>query len=465
MPDSCQKEKDQTKNEKLTQEENKVKNKSSKECNEDSASGWGDVDDDNNTNENNSKTEWDTKGSAWDTDVTKDEKQTKEVTGWPEADDEKDKTKWALDGDTEINKTSAGDVASKQNDEGKQNTEHQGNQGWNSFGSSKPSRPINLENDGWGRGRDRFSQGFQSRSEYGNPRYGNNDYDRQNRDSFDRGRRGERDYQQSGRGRYGDSDGYHRGGYKRDHMYQREQYDGSEGYRQGYRRDGDFRHEEMDKNSYNSRDNHSRGGDVSYSYRGGNHYKNDPSFTSRSPSYNATSPPYSEDRNQSRHASNGFVKDDGYNKRKLYDDFDKRPRRNDYNMESPNRHSAYQSNYDAPRRDFPSNEATRRYLKPRPINPPPNKIIGIFGMPSSATEGDVREFILTHCPAVKIDDIRLVKNHETGFSRRFCFVYFSSIEESILAKESLAGKILKDREVRVDFSTSPEPRSRFNREE
>ena len=86
-------------------------------------------------------------------------------------------------------------------------------------------------------------------------------------------------------------------------------------------------------------------------------------------------------------------------------------------------------------------------------------------MPISAAENDVELFIRENCPTAKFTDIRLVKNHMTGFSKGFCFVYFNSIDESISAKESLAGKILQGSEVRVDFSTSPEPRPRFNREE
>ncbi|KAK1348206.1 hypothetical protein CWI38_2247p0010 [Hamiltosporidium tvaerminnensis] len=107
----------------------------------------------------------------------------------------------------------------------------------------------------------------------------------------------------------------------------------------------------------------------------------------------------------------------------------------------------------------------KRTKRPVPVNPPPSKVIGLFGLGVQATIEDVKDFLMENIPDVAYDNVHLVKDRETGDSRGFAFVYFSSIDASISAKEGLLGKSILGREVRVDYSISDAPRpSRFNEE-
>lgn len=94
-----------------------------------------------------------------------------------------------------------------------------------------------------------------------------------------------------------------------------------------------------------------------------------------------------------------------------------------------------------------------------PINPPPSKVIGLFGLSSHATLDDVKEFLAEKIPGIRYENVHLVRDGYTGQSRGFGFVYFSSLDEAITAKEQLQGQSIYNKVVRVDYSVSEGPRT------
>ncbi|KAF7683580.1 Transformer-2 like protein beta [Astathelohania contejeani] len=92
-----------------------------------------------------------------------------------------------------------------------------------------------------------------------------------------------------------------------------------------------------------------------------------------------------------------------------------------------------------------------------PIDPPPSKVVGLFGLGVYATIEDVKGFLKECIPNIQYDHVHLVKDKDTGNSRGFGFIYFNSLDEAITAKEALVGKTLQGKEVRVDFSISDSP--------
>lgn len=97
-----------------------------------------------------------------------------------------------------------------------------------------------------------------------------------------------------------------------------------------------------------------------------------------------------------------------------------------------------------------------------PVNPPPSKVIGLFGLSSHATLDDVKEFLVEKIPDIRYENVHLVKDGYTGQSRGFGFVYFSSLDEAITAKELLQGQSIYSKAVRVDYSVSEGPRTMNN---
>lgn len=436
----------------------------------DSNSGWGDVEEDVKQHDEQKidDTHWDKNGSEWkvakqkkveieetpEWDMQTDHKKTNDVC-WPETND-KQNEKASVWSTKEEN-------SEKQQDKQKEDTQEA--PGWDTPGN-KTSRQSNQTNDnGWGRSQGEFSRGYQSGFERPSYRHGRSNFERPSHDSYERNRRGERDMGEQRRDQYNDNDGFGRGDrYRRNDSYKGDRFGGFDGYRRrNDREDDNYRRDEGRNWELSRRDSYREPG-APPQYTRGNYHNEDRGFNGRNQHYNLRESGNYRDNNSFRGDDFGTI--DTYNKRKPYYEQEKRPRHAEFNEGGPrDRSPSYPSIGEAPRRDFPDNEATRRFKKPRPINPPPSKVLGIFGMPIAATEQDVEDFILSNCSNAKINDIRLVKNHTTGLSKGFCFVYFNSIDESISAKEGLAGKILLGNEVRVDFSTSPEPRPRFAREE
>ncbi|MES1922969.1 transformer 2 beta [Bonamia ostreae] len=70
----------------------------------------------------------------------------------------------------------------------------------------------------------------------------------------------------------------------------------------------------------------------------------------------------------------------------------------------------------------------------------------------------------------RIDNINVIKDHVTGESRGFAFIYYSDIEDAKRAREKLNGEEIHGRNIRTDYSISKQGHptnrssSRYDRE-
>lgn len=67
----------------------------------------------------------------------------------------------------------------------------------------------------------------------------------------------------------------------------------------------------------------------------------------------------------------------------------------------------------------------------------------VSNIPFTATEDDVIEHFAT---VGSVDSVRIIKSHETGRSRGFCFI---EMEDSKSAMEQLQGSMLCGRPIRI----------------
>lgn len=65
-------------------------------------------------------------------------------------------------------------------------------------------------------------------------------------------------------------------------------------------------------------------------------------------------------------------------------------------------------------------------------NPPPSRVLGVFGMSLYTTERDLERIFEEFG---SIDKVQLVMDHPRGRSRGFGFVYFNRVEDAQKAKE------------------------------
>lgn len=130
----------------------------------------------------------------------------------------------------------------------------------------------------------------------------------------------------------------------------------------------------------------------------------------------------------------------------------------------PNEPRRYKPYGERPRyhREGPYHGPSFRRKREIPVNPPPSKVIGLFGLSSHATLDDVKEFLAEKIPDIRYENVHLVKDGYTGQSRGFGFIYFSSLDEAITAKELLQGQSIYNKAVRVDYSVSEGPRTASN---
>jgi len=91
-----------------------------------------------------------------------------------------------------------------------------------------------------------------------------------------------------------------------------------------------------------------------------------------------------------------------------------------------------------------------------PRNPSPSKCLGVFGLDGDTTERDLREEFSRYGTLEKAD---LIIDKRTGQSRRFAFLYFSTVEDARKGKEACNGMKLHGRNIRTDFSTTARPHS------
>lgn len=127
--------------------------------------------------------------------------------------------------------------------------------------------------------------------------------------------------------------------------------------------------------------------------------------------------------------------------------------------------------YDDPRRAGPERVPYERRPPPFgysypprrrriPIDPVPMNVLGIFGLDIEMNEDELRKWVEGKIGDIKFEKIQLIINRYTRLSRGFGFIYFKSIEDATKAKELMNAQVCGGYPVRVDYSITPEGRSR-----
>ena len=92
--------------------------------------------------------------------------------------------------------------------------------------------------------------------------------------------------------------------------------------------------------------------------------------------------------------------------------------------------------------------------------PEPCTCLGIFGLNCNTTEARVFGKFNTFGP---VNRIVLVKNHHTGVSRGFGFVYFDDLDSASKAREAMDGLDFEGCRIRVDYSLTKRQTESFRR--
>ena len=88
---------------------------------------------------------------------------------------------------------------------------------------------------------------------------------------------------------------------------------------------------------------------------------------------------------------------------------------------------------------------------------PPSKTIFIGNMPFEMSDRDLNDLFREIRNVV---DVRVAVDRRTGQPRGFAHADFVDVESAVKARESLHGKQLFDRKLRVDFSAHPQVAAR-----
>lgn len=68
----------------------------------------------------------------------------------------------------------------------------------------------------------------------------------------------------------------------------------------------------------------------------------------------------------------------------------------------------------------------------------PAKVLGIFGMSRDTREEDLREEFGRFGT---LEDVVLIRDRRTGESKRFAFIYFTTVDEATKARDALNGTV------------------------
>ncbi|TKR83243.1 hypothetical protein L596_016866 [Steinernema carpocapsae] len=84
-------------------------------------------------------------------------------------------------------------------------------------------------------------------------------------------------------------------------------------------------------------------------------------------------------------------------------------------------------------------------------NPDPCHCLGIFGMSLSTTESDLRKIFRSYGD---IESVQIVYDRNSGRSRGFGFVYFTTTRDATRAKDALRDTSIDGMRVRIDYSVT-----------
>jgi len=96
----------------------------------------------------------------------------------------------------------------------------------------------------------------------------------------------------------------------------------------------------------------------------------------------------------------------------------------------------------------------------QPLNPEPNRCLGIFNLHHSTTE---RKLYDKFRDFGSIETTKVIYNHHTNEHRGFGFVYYKRIRDAIEAKRAMNNTMIAGKPIRVDFSTGNAERERSPR--
>ncbi|XP_058823537.1 transformer-2 protein homolog beta-like [Topomyia yanbarensis] len=87
----------------------------------------------------------------------------------------------------------------------------------------------------------------------------------------------------------------------------------------------------------------------------------------------------------------------------------------------------------------------------RPVDPPPNTCLGVFGLSNYTQESDLETIFGTYG---SIEKVQIVYDAKTKASRGFGFVYFRELHDASAAKVRCNGMVVHERTIRVDYSVT-----------
>jgi len=88
-------------------------------------------------------------------------------------------------------------------------------------------------------------------------------------------------------------------------------------------------------------------------------------------------------------------------------------------------------------------------------NPRPNKVLGVFGLSHKTDERTLHPYF--EDAGGKIQEIMLIRDRKTQDSKGYAFIYFYDIESATRARNSMNGKTIEGKEIRVDYSATRKP--------
>jgi len=83
--------------------------------------------------------------------------------------------------------------------------------------------------------------------------------------------------------------------------------------------------------------------------------------------------------------------------------------------------------------------------------PKPNKCIGVFNLDTGVDERELRN-LFGRDKFGEIENIQIIKDHHTGRSKGYAFIYYKTINQAEKARNEMTGTIVSGKSIRVDFS-------------
>jgi len=84
-------------------------------------------------------------------------------------------------------------------------------------------------------------------------------------------------------------------------------------------------------------------------------------------------------------------------------------------------------------------------------NPEPCKVLGVFGLSQHTSKSTVDE---EFSKFGKLERVDMIMDRQTGRSKGFGFVYYTSQNEATEARDAMNGKNIDGRKIRVDYSVT-----------